>query len=90
MEATRAAEATRRPEPKGRLSFKEQKELAELPARIEGMEAEMARVQETLADPASYRTAGVDVAALGRRLEELGAAVEAGWARWNELDARSS
>ena len=67
-----------------RLSFKEQRELAELPDRISTLEAEQEAVAARLADPRVYRD-GSDVPALGRRLDEVAAESRRLWARWEEL-----
>jgi ATP-binding cassette subfamily F protein uup len=72
---------------RSKLSFKEQRELDELPARIEALEAEQRALGEQLADPASY-AAGKDAAALQVRFtrveDELLAALE----RWETLGSR--
>jgi ATP-binding cassette subfamily F protein uup len=41
--------------PKKKLSYKEQRELDELPARIEALEEEQTELNKTLADPDLYR-----------------------------------
>jgi ATP-binding cassette subfamily F protein uup len=71
-----------------KLSYKEQKELEALPARIEELEAALGEVQAKLGDPALYQGGGGnDVAELKGRLEEVEAELEAAYARWEELDA---
>ncbi len=70
-----------------KLSYKEQRELDELPGRIAALEAEQKQVAEQLADPALYKTAPQRVGELQARYaaieEELFAALE----RWEALDA---
>ena len=73
-----------------RLSYNEQRELAALPERIAGLEAEIAAMEGFLADGSSY---GSDPEKcrhcsdeLPRRREELESAVE----RWAELEERAS
>ena len=73
-----------------RLSYNEQRELAALPERIAGLEAEIAAMEGFLADGSSY---GSDPekyrhcsGELPRRREELESAVE----RWAELEERAS
>ncbi len=71
-----------------KLSFKEQKELDGLPARMEALEKEQAAIAEALADPVTYQGDQAKVRTLGDRAaaieEELLAALE----RWDVLDSR--
>ncbi len=90
---TQAAQAATPPPkaPAAKLSYKEAKELAELPARIESLEAEQGTLQTRLADPALYQ--GGDAAAVvtvRARLAELEAQLAAAYARWELLEARRS
>ncbi|MBN2886262.1 MAG: ATP-binding cassette domain-containing protein [Chromatiaceae bacterium] len=71
-----------------RLSYKEGRELAELPERIEALESEQASLQQRLADPALYREAGDAAGALRSRLDEVEQALEAAYARWESLEER--
>ncbi len=70
-----------------KLSYKEQRELAGLPAAIERLEAEQAALQTALAEPAFFQnnSSGARDAAERWRLiaEELAAA----YARWEALEA---
>ncbi|TYO98893.1 ATP-binding cassette subfamily F protein uup [Geothermobacter ehrlichii] len=70
-----------------RLSFREKKELEELPARIEQLEAEQAGLHEKLADPDFYRSAGPEVGTCQQRLKELEEELEKAYERWQELEA---
>ena len=70
-----------------KLSFKERGELAELPARIEALEEELAALHGRLADPELYREQGGAVAAIRNRLQELEAELASGYLRWEELEA---
>lgn len=80
------AEARRRPGAK--LSFKESRELAELPARIEALESEQEDLHTRLADPALYQSNGSAVAAARGRLAELESELGDAYARWEALEAR--
>ena len=73
---------------KTRLSFRENKELEALPGQIEALEEELGGLESTLADPETYR-AGSDVSALTKRSSELTDAIEAAYARWEELAERA-
>jgi ATP-binding cassette subfamily F protein uup len=70
-----------------KLSFKERGELEKLPEKIEYLEEEQADLHEKLADPAFYRDHGESVAEIRNRLQELEAELEAGYRRWQELEA---
>ncbi len=74
------------PRPK-KLGFKEKRELAELPGRIEALEQEQAALHARMADPALYRDAGAEVAKIQARLDALDGELEVAYARWAELDA---
>ncbi|MFT3804854.1 MAG: ATP-binding cassette domain-containing protein [Burkholderiaceae bacterium] len=91
------ADATRSPARPARLSYKEQRELEQLPARIDALEAEQAELQARLADPATYQparpgTAGDDAAQAVRALQARSAAIEAELldclGRWEALESR--
>jgi ATP-binding cassette subfamily F protein uup len=71
-----------------RLSYKEQKERDELPAKIEALEAEQAALADRLADPALYRDPAADAVGLSRRATSLAEEIERLYARWSELEAR--
>ena len=91
-EAARKAEATRQRQQRkeqGRprtLTWKERQEYAGLPARIEELEAESEQIEATLADPATYRDGGDEVASLTARLQAIPAELETLYARWEELE----
>ncbi|MHB8078622.1 MAG: ATP-binding cassette domain-containing protein [Candidatus Krumholzibacteriia bacterium] len=70
-----------------RLTFRERRELAELPAAIERLEAEQTAVHARLADPELYRSAAGEVPRLRARLAAAEAALAAAYARWEELEA---
>ena len=70
-----------------RLSFREQRELEELPDRIAAMEEEKDRIHSELSDPELYQSSEGDPAALTRRLGELESELSTAYGRWEELDA---
>ncbi|MBK7043352.1 MAG: ATP-binding cassette domain-containing protein [Rhodanobacteraceae bacterium] len=73
--------------PKKRLGYKEQRELAELPARIEQLEAELAEFDARILEPAFYQQpASAITAANGERAAKQ-SLLDAAYARWQELDA---
>ena len=78
-----------------KLSFKEQRELEALPARIEALEAEQARLGAEVSAPEFYRKPASDIHGAMSRLEALPAEIETALRRWDELEtvaqaARSS
>ncbi|MDX2057851.1 MAG: ATP-binding cassette domain-containing protein, partial [Gemmatimonadales bacterium] len=87
--------APKRPEPeptpaakparKRKLSFKETRELAELPERIDALERERDAVFANLADPAFLRD-GTAVARAKARLTEIDRTHADAVARWEELE----
>ena len=86
-----AAPRARRPRPAEaghKLSYHEVRELEALPARIEALESEQARLHERLADPAFYREAGAAVAEVRDRLAELERELAQAFERWERLEAR--
>jgi ATP-binding cassette subfamily F protein uup len=69
-----------------RLSFKEQRELEQLPARIEALEADIAALTAQLQDPNFYAGGTAAVTAANARLTTLQAELDAAYARWSELE----
>jgi len=71
-----------------KLSTREQQELAELPAKIEAAERDLAKVDEGLLDPAVYTAAGRErFEQLTKQRAELPPRIAALYARWEELEA---
>jgi len=68
-------------------SFKEQRELAALPARIEALESEQRRLTEAVSRPNFYTGPPAEVSAALARLEALPTELAAAYARWDELDS---
>jgi ATP-binding cassette subfamily F protein uup len=73
---------------KSKLSYKEQRELAELPGRIETLEAEQKLLSERLADPATYGQAGAATHSLHSRFAEIEEELMVCLERWSELESR--
>ena len=66
---------------------REQKELDELPARLEELEAKQAELSERLADPALYQSKGGEFQKVEEELHQLHQTIEKTMARWEELEA---
>ncbi|SEA61981.1 ATP-binding cassette, subfamily F, uup [Desulfuromusa kysingii] len=70
-----------------KLSFKEKKELTELPEQIDALETEQADIHEKLADPEIYKDGdGSQISNLQQRLQNLEIELEKAYQRWEELD----
>jgi ATP-binding cassette subfamily F protein uup len=91
--ASKAAAEARAPATRtssNRMNYKDQRDLKELPAVIEKLEAEIKALHETLCDPVLYQK---DPAAFGKaqtRLEQAEHELEKTFARWTELEARAN
>ena len=80
--------ALSRPDKK-KLSFREQRELDELPRRIERMESEQEALLARIASPDFYKEPADAIAAALSRVDELRDTLHDVYARWDELDSRS-
>jgi ATP-binding cassette subfamily F protein uup len=69
-----------------KLTFKEQRELEQIPEVIEEMETEKRALFETLSDPDLYRRAGDEISGYKARLGELEQELKQAYARWEELE----
>jgi len=74
--------------PASKLSFKEQKELDGIPAEIEKLELEQAKINTQLADGELYKSQATLVKTLQTRVTEIDSLLEKSLARWEELDAK--
>ena len=70
---------------KRKLSYKEQRELESLPARIEALEKEIAEIETALGDPSLYAKDPSKAALLAERLAPAKEALDAAETRWLEL-----
>ena len=70
-------------------SYKEQRELDELPSRIEALEAEQQGLQAAVASPEFYKRPASEIHEALARLEELETLLLAAYTRWDALDSRT-
>ena len=82
------AAVTGHAESKRKLSFNEQREIGELPARIEEMEAEQGQLYAAVNGPVFYKQSSETITRTLARLEELKDSLLQAYARWDELDSR--
>ena len=69
-----------------KLSYKDQRELDELPQRIENLETTIAAIHQTMADPAFYQSPGDHVTSEKNRLAAAEDDLALAYQRWEELD----
>jgi len=74
--------------PARKLGYKEQRELEQLPAHIDALEAEQRQLGELLADPALYSREPDRVAQLQARYAQIENELMAALERWEALSAR--
>jgi ATP-binding cassette subfamily F protein uup len=87
--AAAAASASSATTPKPRkLSYKEQRELDELPSRIEALEAEQKQLAAFLAEPESYVKEAPRVVQAQKRHAEIDDQLLKALERWEVLGAR--
>jgi ATP-binding cassette subfamily F protein uup len=73
----------------GKPTYKEQRELEELPSRIEALEAEQRQLQTDVASADFYTRPAADIHQALGRLEELETLLLAAYTRWDALDSRT-
>jgi ATP-binding cassette subfamily F protein uup len=86
--AAQAPSTERPPRTKSRRrTYKEQRELDELPGRIQLLEGEQATLQATLADPQLFRDRPPEARAALDRLRWLNLELATAYARWDALES---
>ena len=92
--AVRDREETPQPQPqamqatpaKRRLSYKDARELEQLPARIESLEARIAELTRAMNDASFFRQGADEIVAANRTMASTQAELDAAYARWQELE----
>src|SRR5450830_386022 len=72
-----------------KLSYKEQRELEELPKQIAQLEEEQAAISTKLADPDLYKQGAEEAGRLNMRFAEIDSLLLASLERWEIIEARS-
>ncbi|UXI66861.1 ATP-binding cassette domain-containing protein [Tahibacter amnicola] len=69
-----------------KLSYKDQRELEALPARIEALESQVSELTAAMNDPAFFRQDSAAILAANQRLSATQGELEAAYARWEQLE----
>lgn len=85
--ATAAATPAEPAAAKRKLSYKDARELEQLPLKIETLEKDVEGLTAAMNDPAFYQRSAADMAAHNAKLAKVQADLDAAYARWEELDA---
>ncbi|PYR09659.1 MAG: ABC transporter ATP-binding protein [Acidobacteria bacterium] len=72
-----------------KLTYREQRELEALPARIDALEEEQRVLAERIADPTFYKEPPDAIRAALARAEDIQHEISAAYARWHDLDERA-
>ena len=70
-----------------KLGYKEQRELSQLPQRIENIEADVRRHYAAMADPDFYKRDGTEIQAAKQRLQSLEQELAECYRRWEQLES---
>ncbi|MBE1161342.1 ATP-binding cassette domain-containing protein [Dyella acidiphila] len=73
--------------PKRKLSYKDARELEQLPARIEQLEADVSARAEAMNDPSFYQQDNAAIQRANEALAKVQAELDQAYARWSELDS---
>jgi len=71
---------------KRKLGYRESRELEQLPARIDALEAELSALVAAMSDPGFYQQDPAQVAAHTHRMAQAQEELDTAFARWAELD----
>jgi len=70
------------------MSYKETRELEQLPLQIEALEAEQRALAEAMSGPEYHKRGGEQMRKEATRATEIEQALEIAFERWAELDAK--
>lgn len=69
-----------------KLSFRQQKELEEIPKQIERMETELLELQQSMSDPKFYQQSSIEITKTLDKIKQTEHALAEAYARWEELE----
>ena len=72
-----------------KLGYMEQRELKELPQKIEALETEQKTLYDAMSDPSFYKKEKEEIAEVKARLDQLESDIEAAYLRWEDLESGS-
>jgi ATP-binding cassette subfamily F protein uup len=72
-----------------KLGYLQQRELEQLPLKIEALEKQQKKLYEILSDPDLYRRDKEDIAAIREEMLEMENQIKTAYDRWEELEAQS-
>ena len=75
---------------RGKLSYKDQRELDSLPQRIEALEAALEAIQKQMSDPATYQQGGGKLTELQQAMQQREQELQAAYSRWESLETAQS
>jgi ATP-binding cassette subfamily F protein uup len=73
-----------------KLSYKETRELAQLPVQIEALDGEQRAINERMSQPDYHKQGAAQIKADGLRLAEIEQQLATAFDRWAELEARAA
>ena len=83
---SRASDTDVAPTASRKRAYKEQRELDQLPAKIEQLEQRQQALEQQIGDPAFYQQGSEPIAAAVAELAEVNSELEAAYARWEVLE----
>lgn len=84
-----AAAPKKNKKPQKKLGYMQQRELEQLPFKIETLENQQKKLYEILSDPDLYRRDKEDIAAIREELLSLENEIKSAYDRWEKLEAQS-
>ena len=75
-------------QPKNGLTYKEEREIESLEARIDELETEIAREEAQFSDPDFFRTRAAEAGSIQKHIDAMKAEYEAACSRWEELESK--
>lgn len=76
--------------PRRKLSYKDTRELEQLPARIEALETRLAELTATMHEPSFYQRDSTAINAHNAALAEAQSELDAAYARWETLESEAN
>nr|WP_228030412.1 hypothetical protein [Gimesia benthica] len=77
-----------KPKPKAKLSYKEERELEQIPQQIEALEQEQTELQSAMSDPDFFKQSNDVITDASNRLQTIQSELERLLERWEELESR--